>query len=120
MPFLRIGIDNHEWGFRVANGFIPAVGDRIELWYAQPDECANDYIGGTVVGRRWGFASDIDKYDDIWILVELDFPVPDGFVADSTEWPSEAYSERRAALLDDLIAITKGSLTTPSPERETP
>ena len=109
MPFIRITIGKHEWGFNVSDGFIPAVGDRITLWHAPPDEYGNDMIDGTVVGRKWDFAPDVTEYEELDLIVNLDSPVPNGHIADSSEWPSEKDSERRAAFLDELANIKRGT-----------
>jgi hypothetical protein len=105
MPFLRFNAQGHEWGFDVPDGFIPAVGDKVSLWHAPPDEEADDCIDGLIVARRWSFASDFAEWLDIDFEVELESSVPDGHVADSTEWPSETHSERRKECEKDVERI---------------
>jgi hypothetical protein len=107
MPFLRISSQGREWGFEVSDGFIPAVGDTVTLWHAMPDEESDDCIDGVVTKRRWGFASDFRKEESVELDVELYSEIPDGHVADSTEWPSSEWSKRRAQLESDLERIRK-------------
>jgi hypothetical protein len=85
MTFLRFKAKSHEWGFDVPDGFIPAVGDTVTLWHAMPDDTegdTEDAIDGVVTKRRWGFASE----DCVELEVELEDELPEGHVADSTEW----------------------------------
>jgi hypothetical protein len=108
MPFLRFSAQGHEWGFEVADGFIPAVGDFVTLWHAMPDTESDDCIDGVVTKRTWGFASDFREEDCIFFDVDLESEIPSGHIADSTEWPSSEWSKRRAELEADLESIRKG------------
>lgn len=108
MPFLRFNAQGHEWGFEVPDGFVPAVGDKVSLWHAPPDEESNDSVDGTIIERRWPFASDFKKWMDVEFEVELESPVPDGHVADSTAWPSETHSKRRKEHEKGLELIRAG------------
>jgi hypothetical protein len=106
MPFLRFSAQGHEWGFEVADGFIPAVGDFVTLWHALPDTESDDCIDGVVTKRRWVFASDLE--DCISFDVNLESEIPSGHIADSTAWPSSQWSKLRAELEVDLERIRNG------------
>jgi hypothetical protein len=95
MPFLRFEADRYEWGFEVEPGFVPAVGDTVELCHAPPDEEADDSITATVVSRHWYFWGDFAKWRDIILEVKLEEPLPEGHVPDCTAWPSASWSERK-------------------------
>jgi hypothetical protein len=97
MPFLRICQDTaHEWGFRVPDYYVPSVGDILMLEYARPDEESEDVVRGVVVRRQFSFCSDFKEGNEIWCWVCLDEPIPDGYIADSTEWPALTCTQRAA------------------------
>jgi len=96
-----------QWGFWVPNGYIPAVGDTLTLWYAEPDQEADDSINAKVVQRIWGFASDFDENEEytIDIIVELCAPIPEGCIPDSAAWPSREHSKRERELAEEIRKI---------------
>lgn len=107
MKFLRICGGVHEWGFHVADGNIPSVGDTLLLGYGHKDEEAEEYIKASVAQREWAF----DGGQEVWLSVSLEHELPIGMVADSEEWPSKRWSERRDKHQRDLEKIrTTGSL----------
>ena len=111
MPFLRFNADNHEWGFDVPDGFIPSIGDTVTLWHAMPDDTegdTEDAIDGVVTKRRWGFASDFRDEECVEFEVALESELPEGYVADSTEWPASEWSKRKQELEAQLDRILRG------------
>lgn len=93
MPFLRFAVDDNdklEWGFHVPFGYIPSIGDTVNLRYGLPDMEVEDAVDAKVVKRKWGFASDYE----IWFVVTVKEQIPKGRIADSTEWPSSEHSAR--------------------------
>lgn len=111
MPFLRFHYAEHEWGFEVSHGFIPAVGDTVSLWYAEPDDDTGDTessIDGVIVNRRWGFASDFRNQECVEFDVRLESEIPEGCVPDSTEWPAAEWSKRKMELEAALERIRQG------------
>jgi hypothetical protein len=117
MPFLRFHAQKHEWGFEVPEGFIPSIGDTVTLWHALPDKEADDCIDGVVTKRSWGFASDFREEDCIVFEVKLESKVPEGHIADSTEWPSSEWSKRKA---EDEVEWYRLFGKLPSTDSQTP
>lgn len=107
MIFLHITCGDHEWGFEVRDGFIPAVGDIITLWHAPPDEEANECVDAVVTKRQWNFASDFAEWNTVELTVRLKEPIPNGHIADSTEWPARDESKRRQQHAEELAAILR-------------
>jgi len=102
MAFVRFTLGDLEWGFDVPDGYVPAVGDTVMLGIAERDTESDDAINATVVKRQWPFLSDWSEWKEIFIEVESDETIPSGWIADSTEWPSTEWSDRKRQFEDDL------------------
>jgi hypothetical protein len=63
-----------------------------------PDEESGDFTDAVVVKRRWPFFEDFREENCVEFEVELESPVPNGHVADSTMWPSQTWSKWHAEL----------------------
>ena len=100
MPFLRFTLDSgddREWGYWVPDWRIPAIGDSLHLWYAEPDADEVDgCIGCRIVEREWCFTEDEDVRDELYYRVVSDETIPEGRVPDSDEWPAATWSQRQA------------------------
>lgn len=100
MPLLDIVAQGHEWGFEVSDGFIPAIGDTVSLWYATPgepedsDDRMDGVVSGIVTKREWCFATDFHEENRVFLYVKLHGKIPDDCVADSTEWPASERPRR--------------------------
>ena len=112
--FLRFeidGFDQYEWGFYVPSGYVPAVGDIVSLWFAEPDTesgwdvDSQEPIDGKVIKRNFCFADDFEKRLEIWYVVKLENNPPHGLIAHSTEWPAYEKRKRDAELKQKLDSI---------------
>ncbi len=110
MPFLHFTESNclHEWGFKVADGFIPAVNDVVELEFATPDQDQDgeiDSVIAVILKRVFWFACSGKGDDSIECHVVLEHPIPDGCVANSRQWPAKEHSKRKRELEAELGQI---------------
>lgn len=105
--FLRVCSSDHEWGFEVPDGCIPAVGDEIVLWYAIPDtEDTEEFTDGIVIKREWSWDFDNEEMT-VCLQVELNREIPEGYIADSPVWPSIEESKRKAEFDERLAKFRK-------------
>ena len=100
MMLVRISLDDgsdHEWGMRMT--VVPQIGDTIWLYCEIPGEeqTGNEHLEATVVKRVFT----VSAYDQPEVMLEVSCPetVPEGFIADSPEWPSndpDTYAVKKA------------------------
>lgn len=102
VPFLHVYSYNtgvYEWGFDVPDGYLPAVGDRITLPCATPNDTESntkDFVSAIVMFRA--FEIDAREYS-VTLDVDLTREMPEGMVPDSKYWPAAEHSKRQAAFL---------------------
>ena len=94
--FVRIELDDgseHEWG--AVMSAVPTVGDFLWLYFDKPGEqTGNDFLEARVVKRHFPLDS-----NEVWITAASGGEVPEGYIADSPQWPSddmECYTVRKA------------------------
>ena len=83
-----------EWSYEL-EGPIPAVGDKVMLWFMHED--FPNFTWGRVIGRDWYLAPGTedeghDPYVAIWVTV--DGEIPEGAIADSELWPADEEEEK--------------------------
>ncbi|MDP6722495.1 MAG: hypothetical protein QGF59_27780 [Pirellulaceae bacterium] len=111
MPFLRFYNGTHEWGFEVDAGYVPAIGDTVMLWHGPPDEESDDSTYAIVTKRVFMFGTDVEQHTDIDYDIELETPLPNNHVADSSAWPSNEHSARQAEIEAIRQQTSRGSTT---------
>lgn len=89
MMLVRISLDDaseHEWGMRMT--VVPAIGDTLWLYCEIPGEerTGNEHLEATVVKRVFAIS---DESPEVMLEVRCPETVPEGFIADSPEWPSD-------------------------------
>lgn len=116
MPFLQFTLKRddktHEWGFY--SDLVPSVGDTIQLQVNPPNEHQPDgkMLKCLIVSREWYFGHYYESGD--WQEDSVDFEVssgdqiPEGYIADSEEWPSETEHVRESEFQAHLKQIIEG------------
>jgi hypothetical protein len=79
---------DREWCYDFDSA-IPAVGDRVELWYLQADGDL-DFVFATIMDRTWILppGSDCSEPANVVMRVEPCEEIPDGAIEDSEVWPA--------------------------------
>lgn len=91
MILVRISLTDgseHEWGMRMT--VVPQIGDTIWLYCELPGKAqtGNEHLEATVVKRVFSVC-DYGGDSEVMLEVSCRETVPDGFIADSPEWPSD-------------------------------
>lgn len=97
---VRISLDDgshHEWGMRM--NVVPTIGDTLWLSCEIPGEerTGNEQLEAIVVKRLFPISD--YGHQEVLLQASCDETVPEGFIADSPEWPSDdpdTYAVKRA------------------------